>query len=69
MSAITAEQRKKAFSLHCPAPGCSGRLSYANAKTSSDRSIRIWRRACPECGLQVTDSAVYSREIMEKEQS
>ena len=68
MSAITAEQRKKAFSLHCPAPGCSGRLSYANAKTSSDRSIRIWRRACPECGLQVTDSAVYRREIMNREQ-
>ena len=68
MTASTAEQRKKAFSLHRPAPGCSGRLSYANAKTSGDRSIRIRRRACPECGLQVTDSAVYSREIMNREQ-
>ncbi len=51
------------FSLHCPAPGCPGRLPYVNAKMSSDKSIRIWRRACPECGLQVTDCAVYSREI------
>ena len=51
------------FSLLCPAPGCPGRLPYVNAKMSSDKSIRIWRRACPECGLQVTDCAVYSREI------
>ena len=51
------------FSLLCPTPGCPGRLPYVNAKMSSDKSIRIWRRACPECGLQVTDCAVYSREI------
>lgn len=50
------------FSLQCPSPGCSGRLPYVNAKMSSDKSIRIWRRVCPECGLQVTDCAVYSRE-------
>lgn len=50
-------------SLQCPRPGCSGKLSYVNAKTNSDRSVRVWRRSCPVCGAQVTDTGVFSREI------
>lgn len=51
------------FSLDCPTPECEGKLSYARAKTSSDKSIRIWERKCNICGVVVTDSAIFSREI------
>lgn len=50
-------------SLNCPNPDCPGKLSYVRSKTNADKSVRVWRRKCNICGLEVVDSAIYRREI------
>ena len=47
--------------LTCPVGG--RKLPYANAKMNSDKSVKVWKRVCRSCGLVVTDTAIFSREI------
>ena len=49
--------------LSCPNMGCEGRLPYVNAKTNLDKTVKIWRRVCPLCGVTVVDTGVFSREV------
>ena len=51
------------FTLLCPS--CeTGILPYVNAKMNSDKSVRIWRRICPDCEVEVVDIAHFTREII-----
>ena len=52
--------------LTCPV--CGEKLPYANAKMNSDKSVKVWRRVCRGCGLVVTDTGVFSREISAAQQ-
>lgn len=50
-------------SLDCPVPDCKGKLTYTRSKTNTDKSVRVWKRKCDTCGLEVDDSAIYQREF------